>query len=131
MAADVSFSEVLRLDAELVRLGRGVAALRLGVGTALEALSASGGHHELGFSSLEAYARERCERTGRWAADTRALARRVGGAAKSRSWPARGRDRLEYGRAPGAPRNARDGARMARTSAPRDRARAARLASRK
>ena len=77
MAADVSFSEVFRLDAELVRLGRGIAALRLGVGTALEALSANGGHHELGFSSLEAYARERCERTGRWAADTRALARRL------------------------------------------------------
>src|SRR3970040_2966857 len=77
MAADVSFSEVLRLDAELVRLGRGVAALRLGVGAAVEGRSASGGHHELGFSSLEAYARERCERTGRWAADTRALARRL------------------------------------------------------
>jgi hypothetical protein len=77
MAADVSFSEVLRLDAELVRLGRGVAALRLGVGTLLEALSVNGGHHELGFSSFEAYARERCERSGRWAADTRAVARRL------------------------------------------------------
>jgi hypothetical protein len=36
MAAVDTFSEVLRLDAELVRLGRGVAALRLDIGTALE-----------------------------------------------------------------------------------------------
>src|SRR5687767_1306874 len=74
MAALVPFSEVERLDGALVRLGRGVSALRLDVGTALDRLSSSGGHHELGFSSLEAYARERCERTGRWAADSRALA---------------------------------------------------------
>ena len=64
MAALLPFSEVARLDSELVRIGRGVSAVRLAVGEALDTLSASGGHHELGFSSLEAYARERCERTG-------------------------------------------------------------------
>ena len=74
MAALIPFSEALRLDAELVRLARGASALRLAVGDALDALSSSGGHHELGFSSLEAYARERCQRTVRWAADSRALA---------------------------------------------------------
>jgi hypothetical protein len=78
LAALVPYSEALRLDAELVRIARGASALRLAVGEALDALSSSGGHHELGFSSLEAYARERCERTGRWAADTRALARKLG-----------------------------------------------------
>jgi hypothetical protein len=77
MSALVPFSEAVRLDAELVRIGRGASAARLAVGQALEALASSGGHHELGFSSLEAYARERCERTGRWAADGRALARKL------------------------------------------------------
>ena len=77
MAALIPFSEALRLDAELVRIARGSSALRLAVGEALDALSSSGGHHDLGFSSLEAYARERCERTGRWAADTQALARKL------------------------------------------------------
>jgi hypothetical protein len=84
MAALLPFSEVERLDAELVRIGRGVSAVRLAVGEALDALSASGGHHELGFSSLEAYARERCERTGRWAADTRSLAKRLRGLPRTR-----------------------------------------------
>jgi hypothetical protein len=77
LAALIPFSEALRLDAEIVRLARGASALRLAVGGVLEALGSSAGHHELGFSSLEAYARERCERTGRWAADTRALARKL------------------------------------------------------
>jgi hypothetical protein len=73
VAALIPYSEALRLDAELVRVARGASALRLAIGEALHALEASGGHHELGFSSLDAYARERCERSGRWAADTRAL----------------------------------------------------------
>jgi len=85
MAALVPFSEVDRLDAELVRLGRGASALRLFVGEALERLGAMGGHHELGFSSLDAYAPERCERTGRWAADTRALARQLGSLPRTRA----------------------------------------------
>jgi hypothetical protein len=59
MAALIPFCEALRLDAELVRIARGGSALRLAVGDALERLSSSGGHHELGFSSLDAYAREK------------------------------------------------------------------------
>jgi hypothetical protein len=77
MSALIPLSDVVRLDAELVRIARGESASRLAIGTALDALSACGGHHELGFSSFEAYARERCERTGRWAADTRWLAERL------------------------------------------------------
>ena len=77
MAAVIPLDEARRLDAELVRIGRGASAMRLLVGEALAALSAAGGHHELGFSSFEAYARERCERTGRWAVDTRWLAQRL------------------------------------------------------
>jgi len=77
VTALIPFSEALRLDAELVRLARGASVWRLALGEALDALSSSCGHHELGFSSFEAYARERCERTGRWAADTRTLSRRL------------------------------------------------------
>jgi len=77
MSAPIPFCEALKLDTELVRLARGASAVRLAVGEALEALSSSGGHHELGFSSLEAYVRERCERTARWASDAQALARRL------------------------------------------------------
>ncbi|HEX6273260.1 MAG TPA: hypothetical protein VFZ53_09475 [Polyangiaceae bacterium] len=77
MVALIPYSEALRLDAELVRVARGASALRLAMGDALHALGTSGGHHELGFSSLDAYARERCERSGRWAADTRALSSKL------------------------------------------------------
>jgi len=76
-SALISHDEVEKIDADLLRLARGTAALRLIIGEALEALATMGGHHQLGFPSLEAYARERCERTGRWASDTRALARRL------------------------------------------------------
>jgi hypothetical protein len=65
------------LDRELVVLAQGTAALRLGVGDALVEIGARGGTVELGFSSLEAYAKERCEQSGRWARDSRALARRL------------------------------------------------------
>jgi predicted ATP-grasp superfamily ATP-dependent carboligase len=37
----------------------------------------AGGFQELGFSTLGAYALERCSRGGRWAAESRALARRL------------------------------------------------------
>ena len=77
MSALIPYSEALRLDAELVRVARGTSALRLAIGEALDALASSGGHYELGFSSLEAYARERCERTGRRAADTRSLSHKL------------------------------------------------------
>jgi len=56
-----------------------VGAKRLDLGEALEALGIGGGHHELGFSSFGAYAIERCEKSGRWVADTRAMARRLAG----------------------------------------------------
>jgi hypothetical protein len=79
LSASIPFSEALRLDEELVRLARGASALRLDLGTALDALSSREGHHALGFSSFEAYARERCARTARWATDTRKLCRRLAG----------------------------------------------------
>ena len=65
------------LDRRMVALGRGVGGLRLRIGEALEAFARSGGPHEMGFSSLGAYALERVARSGRWAADSRSLARKV------------------------------------------------------
>jgi len=71
------FGEVERLDRELAGLGRGTAALRLRVGDAIEALAKAGGHHDLGFACVGDYARERCAHPARWAADLRAMARRL------------------------------------------------------
>jgi hypothetical protein len=70
-------ARIAEVDADLVRLGRGAASLRLGLGEVLEALAARQGHHALGFSSLGAYAVERCGRSERWVADSRSLARRL------------------------------------------------------
>jgi hypothetical protein len=67
--------EVGPLDEELYRLARGAGRLRLRIGQALHRLD--DGVHELGFSTLGAYALERCCRGGRWAAESRALARRL------------------------------------------------------
>jgi hypothetical protein len=63
------------LDEELYRLARGAGRLRLRIGQALHRLES--GYQELGFSTLGAYALERCCRGGRWAAESRALARRL------------------------------------------------------
>jgi hypothetical protein len=68
-------SEVAQLDQELYRLARGAGRLRLRIGQALHRLG--DGVHELGFSTLGAYALERCCRGGRWAAESRTLARRL------------------------------------------------------
>jgi hypothetical protein len=68
--------EVERLDGALASLAREETALRLRLGQALEVMS-RGGFFELGFSSVGAYAIERCERSVRWAEAARCLARRV------------------------------------------------------
>src|SRR3982751_360659 len=75
----VPFETVESLDAELseVALAGGLLQVRLAEG--LEVLGRCAGHHELGFSSIEAYALERCERSARWVQGLRALARRVAG----------------------------------------------------
>lgn len=68
--------EVESLDVRLASLSRVEAALRLRLGQVLEALS-RGGCFELGFSSLSAYALERCDRSVRWVEAARCLARRA------------------------------------------------------
>src|SRR5262245_46058053 len=69
--------QLLKKDAELIRLARNEAQLKLRIGECLDALFEKEGHHELGFSSLEAYVLERCERGGAWARDARGLAKRL------------------------------------------------------
>lgn len=66
-------------DGELVRLAKGQNRVRYSMGQALVRFDERGGHRELGFSSLGAFAAERCSRSGRWVADTRAMARRLSG----------------------------------------------------
>ena len=65
-----------RLDSELASLARAGAALQLRLGQLLEVIG-RGAVFELGFSSLGAYAVERCERSVRWGEGARGLARRL------------------------------------------------------
>jgi len=68
--------EVERLDTTLASLAREEGALRLRLGQLLEVLG-RGAVFDLGFSSLGAYAVERCERSVRWVEAARCLARRA------------------------------------------------------
>src|SRR5436190_15649676 len=68
--------EVERLDGALASFARTEAALRLRLGQLLEVLG-RGKHFALGFSSIAAYALERCDRSVRWVEVARCLARRL------------------------------------------------------
>ena len=85
------FEQLLRWDAELVLLGRGVGAATLAIGHALERLKSKGWHRELGYSSLEYYVLQRCSRPRRWASETTALARRLAGLPRLRAALVEGR----------------------------------------
>ena len=68
--------DIERLDATLAALAKENSALRLRMGQLLEVIG-RGAVFELGFSSLAAYAVERCERRVRWVEGARCVARRV------------------------------------------------------
>ena len=68
--------EVKQLDATLASFAPVEAALRARLGQVLDVLG-RGAVFELGFSSLGAYALERCDRSVRWVEAARCLARRV------------------------------------------------------
>jgi hypothetical protein len=70
-------ANVHRLDVSLFALSGEGAALRLGLGQALEVLQRAGHCFALGFSSCAAYALERCDRSARWVEAARCLARRL------------------------------------------------------
>jgi len=65
-----------QLDSALASLVRAQAGSSLRLGQVLEVLG-RGPHFELGFSSLAAYALERCGRSARWVEAARSLARRL------------------------------------------------------
>src|SRR5690349_22011230 len=65
------------LDGELAGRASDSGRLRFEMGWGLDLLERSGGDHELGFSSIEAYALERCERSASWTQKARGLACRL------------------------------------------------------
>jgi hypothetical protein len=65
------------MDRELARRAGEAARLRFEIGRGLDYLQRSGGHHALGFSSIESYALERCERSPSWTQKARGLACRL------------------------------------------------------
>jgi hypothetical protein len=72
-----SLERLEALDAELASRAREAGRLRFEMGRGLDLLERTGGDHALGFSSIEAYALERCERSASWAQKARGLARRL------------------------------------------------------
>ncbi len=76
-ASGCSVERLQALDAELARRAGEAGRLRFEMGRGLHLLERSGGHHALGFSSIEAYALERCERSASWTQKARSLARRL------------------------------------------------------
>ena len=72
-----SHEQLEALDVELWRRAREAGRLRFEMGIGLDLLERCEGHHALGFSSLEAYGLERCERSASWVQKARGLARRL------------------------------------------------------
>jgi hypothetical protein len=63
------------LDVELASRAREAGRLRFEMGRGLDLLERTGGDHVLGFSSIEAYALERCERSASCTCLTAAMVR--------------------------------------------------------
>src|SRR6185436_1740819 len=76
-SAPERFESIELLDAQLVSMTRREAGARLRLGQVLEVMRRKACCFELGFSSLAAYALERCERAGRWVEVACCLARRL------------------------------------------------------
>src|SRR5690349_3324276 len=74
-----SLERLEELDAELASRAREAGRLRFEMGRGLDLLERTGGDHALGFSSIEAYTLERCERSASWTQKARGLARRLEG----------------------------------------------------
>src|SRR5690554_7345151 len=77
MAARGGWEQLGMLDRRAAELARGVGATMLRLGEVLGQLGARGGHHELGFSSLGAYVRERCGRGSTWGRELVRVAREL------------------------------------------------------
>src|SRR6185295_1092896 len=75
--ARATSASIAWLDAQLVSVAREEAGLRLRLGQVLDVMQRKAYCFELGFSSLAAYALERCERGVRWVEVACCLARRL------------------------------------------------------
>ncbi len=75
--ASCPLERLKELDRELARRAGEAGRLRFELGRGLDWLERSGGHHALGFSSIDAYALERCERSASWPQQARRLAPRL------------------------------------------------------
>ena len=73
----VPLERVRAADERLFELALGNGRDRLELGTLLNEFARKSWHHELGYSSLEAYALQNCGRSARWVSETRTLARRL------------------------------------------------------
>ena len=76
-APGCSIERLQALDTEIARRASEAGRLRFEIGRGLDLLDRIGGHHVLGFSSIEAYALERCERSASWTQQARRLAHRL------------------------------------------------------
>ncbi len=74
---EAPLERVRALDERLFELAFGVGRDWLELGALLNAFAQKAWHHELGYSSLEAYALQNCGRSARWVSETRTLARRL------------------------------------------------------
>jgi hypothetical protein len=72
-----SIERLEALDAVLAKRAGEAGRLRFEMGRGLDQLERLGGDHALGFSSIEAYALERCERSASWTQKARGLAGRL------------------------------------------------------
>src|SRR5262245_36109243 len=77
LQADACLENLRALDRELARTAQKAGSLRFALGACLDALARSGGYTELGFTSIDDYGQERCERGPSWIRQSRQLARRV------------------------------------------------------
>src|SRR5258706_16450983 len=75
--AAIALGALRDLDRELAWFARSFGARRLRIGEALVRMADRSWHHELGFSSLTAYALERCGQKARWAAESCWMAKKL------------------------------------------------------
>lgn len=73
----MTLCDASEVDHALVRCALSESQLRLRMGELLDALFITRGHHELGFSSIDAYVEERAGENARWGQESRAVARRL------------------------------------------------------
>jgi hypothetical protein len=86
---DACFENLQELDRQLARAARKSGPLRYALGLGLNALAECDGHAALGFTSIDDYARERCEYGSTAIGQARRLAQKTASLPQLRAWPRR------------------------------------------